>query len=128
MKRQLIKLTLLILLTSCTTDKRIEKYGRLIDDCDKITIYKLTDNSDNLIKEIGDKDELKNLKDILKRNVKPELQKKFKADKRFDIIKHDKVIGQILINDTGDEPFANFVTDDFGFGFRLTYGIGMYFN
>jgi len=123
-----IKLTLLILLASCTTDKRIEKYSRLIGDCDKIRIYEVTDKADNLIKEIGGLEELQNLKDILRRNIKPELQKKFKADKRYEIINGDKVVAQILINDTGDEPFANFVTDDFGFGFRLTYGTGMHLN
>lgn len=128
MTKRLIKLTFIFLLTSCSADKRIEKYGRLIDDCDRVKIYQLTDKADNLIKEIGDKNELQTLKDILKRNVKPELEKKFKADKRYEIIQGDKVVGQILIKDTGDEPFANFVSDDFGFGFRLTYGIGMYLN
>ena len=117
-----------MVLNSCSRDERIEKYDKIINDCDRVKIYTRTDNDFNLIKEIIDKDDLLTLKTILKRDINPEMQEKFIANKRFEILKGDKVVGQLMINDSKERPFANFVSDDFGFGFRLTYGIGMYLN
>lgn len=128
MTQRVTKLILLLLLVSCTTDKRLEDYKRIIDNCDEIKIYIVTNNLLTLTKEVKEKEELENLQDILKGNVKPEFQRKFKTDKRFEIIKEGKVVGQILINDSRKEPFANFSTDSLSFGFQLTYRIGMYFN
>jgi hypothetical protein len=126
--RLLIGLTFIILLNSCSTDERIDKYNKIIDDCDKVKIFRKTDNDFKLVIEIKGKDELMNLKTILKRDINPEMQEKFLADKRFEIFKGEKVIGQLLINESDERPFVNFVCNDFGFGFKLTYGIGMYPN
>jgi hypothetical protein len=126
--KRLIGLTFFILLNSCSTDETLNKYNKIIDDCDKVKIFRKTGEDFKLVMEITDRDELMTLKAILKRDVNPEMQGKFLADKRFEIYKGDHVIGQLLIKESDETPFVNFVCDDFGFGFRLTYGIGMYPN
>ena len=100
----------------------MEVYNQIVDSADKIEISKLVDNDWKLESEVAGKEELQFLKDVLKRNINPETQRKFKADKKFEIVKDDKVVGQLLIL----HPFVNFTSDNLGFGFRLTYGIGMY--
>jgi hypothetical protein len=126
--RLLIGLTIIVLLNSCSWDERIEKYEQIINDSDKFKIYVRTDNDFKLIKKIIDKDDLVTLKTILKSDINLEIQEKFTADKRIEILQGDKVVGQLMINDSKERPFVNFVSDDLGFGFRLTYRIGMYLN
>jgi hypothetical protein len=80
------------------------------------------DSDWRVVREVPATEDLQKLKDVLKRNIKPETEKSLTPDKKFEIIKGDKVVGQLLIF----HPFANFVSDVTEFGFRLTYGIGMY--
>lgn len=126
MNKQVLALLLILSVASCSGDKRLELYNTLIKDCDKIKIYVLVDDEFKLKEETANEDELKTLKDMLTRGIKPEAHRKFKADKRIEILKHDKVVAQLLISSSTNRPFANVVTDDFGFGFGLTYGIGEY--
>ena len=120
--RQIIGLTIILTLSCCARDNRLEVYNQIVDSADKIKISKLVDNDWKLESEVAGKEKLQFLKDVLKRNINPETQRKFKADKKFEIVKDDKVVGQLLIL----HPFVNFTSDNLGFGFRLTYGIGMY--
>ena len=123
----LIGLTFILVFNSCSEDARLEKYNKIIDACDKVRVYKkLVGNDFELVKEIVGKKELLILKQILKSGINPEIRMKFVADKRFEIFKGNKVVGYILTNGSKERPFANFVNDEFGFGFRLPYRIGMY--
>ena len=61
----------------------------------------------------------------MKRNIKPEYQRKFIAQQKIEIYKQGKLLGVLLISGTKEDPFVNFTNEKFGFGFKLTYGIGM---
>ena len=123
--RLLIGLLILSIFDSCSSDKRLDIYNQIINKADKIKIYCQFNNDFKLTKEINDVKGLEILKEILKRDIKPETPRKIIVDKKFEIIKDNKVVGQLMINDSKN-GFVNFMTNDLVFGFRLTYGIGMY--
>lgn len=115
----------LLLLFSCSRDKRLDHYAQIIDSADKIVFYArhadifaITKNVDSLVY-------LRNIKNILKRNIKPEYQRKFIARHKIEIYRHEKLLGVLLISGPKEDPFVNFTNGTFGFGFKLTYGIGM---
>lgn len=69
--------------------------------------------------------QVENFKEILTRNVKPELQRKFINDVRVDFYKNSNRIAFLRITNGKASPFVNFNSDSLNFGFRLTYGLGM---
>ena len=75
-----------------------------------------------------DKRQVEIFKDIMRRNIEPEIQRKFIADIQIDLYENENRIGFLMITDNESKPFVNFGSDDLNFGFRLTYGIGQYLN
>ena len=125
MKRIFHILILLIIttLTACTQSNN-DKYNAIIDKANRIEInYK--DSDKTVVLTLG---QVKNLKAILKRNIKPDFQRKFVADIQVDIYENDSRIGFLMITDNDPKPFVNFGSDSLSFGFQLTYGLGMYLN
>jgi hypothetical protein len=120
--RQLIGLIFILTINSCSKINSLETYNKIIDSADKIRQLEQVDNEWRVTREVAAKEDLQTLKDVLKRNIKLESKKELTPDNKFEIIKGDKVLGRVLIL----HPFANFISDELEFGFRLTYGIGMY--
>ncbi len=114
----------LLFLFSCSRDERLDAYTQIVDNADKIVFYVRHADTFAITKSIDSLEHLKNLKNILKRNIKPEYQRKFMAQQKIEIYRHDKLLGTLLISGITEKPFVNFTNDTFGFGFRLTYGIG----
>lgn len=109
-----------IALISCK-DSKLQQYERIVKEADRFEIYyKATGKTVSIPKE-----QIDNFKDILTRNVKPELQRKFINDVQVNISKNNKRTAFLRIANGGTNPFANFSSDGLNFGFRLTYGIGM---
>ena len=117
----------LLLLFSCSRDKHLDDYSRIIDSADKIVFYTRHADTFAIIHSVDSLEHLQNLKDILKRNIKPEYQRKFIAKEKIEIYRHQKLLGVLLISGLNEDPFVNFTNGKFGFGFKLTYGIGMSF-
>lgn len=113
------------LLSSCARDKRLDDYYQIVDRADKILFYSKIDDTFILSKEVDSVAHLQNLKNILKRHIEPESQRKFVASQKIEIYEHGNLLGVLLISDPKENPFVNFTNDKFGFGFKLTYGIGM---
>ena len=117
----------LLLLSSCSRDKQLDDYTQIVDSADKIVFYERHADTFSITMSLDSLEHLQNLKNILKRNIKPEYQRKFIAQRKIEIYKHQKLLGVLLISGTNEDPFVNFTNDTFGFGFKLTYGIGMSF-
>lgn len=114
---------MLLTLTACSQPK-IDKYNSIIDRVTKIEItFKDSERKVEL-----DKKQVEIFKDILKRNIEPEIQRKFIADIQIDLYENENRIGFLMITDNESKPFVNFGSDDLNFGFVLTYGIGQYLN
>ncbi|MFI5406331.1 MAG: hypothetical protein ACHQ1D_07435 [Nitrososphaerales archaeon] len=117
----------LLLVFSCSRDKQLDDYTQIVDSADKIVFYERHADTFSITMSVDSLEHLQNLKNILKRNIKPEYQRKFIAQRKIEIYKHQKLLGVLLISGTNEDPFVNFTNDTFGFGFKLTYGIGMSF-
>jgi hypothetical protein len=115
----------LLLLFSCSRDKRLDDYNKIVDSADKIVFYARQADTFAIIKTVDSLGYVQNLKNILKRNIKPDYQRKFIAQNKIEIYRHEKLLGVLLISGTKEDPFVNFTNEKFGFGFKLTYGIGM---
>ena len=115
----------LLFLISCSRDKRLDDYLRIVDSADKIVFYARHADSFAITRSVDSLEYLQNLKIILRRNIKPEMQRKFIAQQKIEIYKQEKLLGILLISRTKENPFVNFTNGTFGFGFKLTYGIGM---
>ena len=108
-----------IALTSCS-DGKLKKYESIVRDADRFEIYYKSTN-----KTVAVPGQMTtNFKDILTRNVDPEIQRKFINDVKIDIYKGNKQIAFLMITNGDKSPFVNFNSDKLNFGFRLTYGIG----
>ncbi len=111
---------ILIALISCK-NQNFQKYKSIVQKADKFEIYYKSVNKTVRIPE----QDIDKFKDILTRNVKPELQRKFINKVRVDFYKNGNRIAFLMINNGNPSPFVNFNSDNLNFGFRLTYGIGM---
>jgi hypothetical protein len=100
---------------------KIRRYKILIGEVDNAKVEYLKDGK---VIELSSK-ETEGLKKVLLRNIKPELQRKFLSNFKIDIFNNGKRIGYFMIS-TGEKAFVNFNSDNLHFGFRLTYGIGMF--
>ena len=110
-------------LTACYQSK-IDKYNSIIDRVTRVEI-----NFKNTGKKIElDKNQVEIFKDILKRNIEPEIQRKFIADIQIDLYANENRIGFLTVTDKVTNPFVNFDSDDLNFGFQMTYEIGQYLN
>jgi hypothetical protein len=110
---------LFISLTSCK-DARILKYEHIVQEATKFEIvYNASDKTITIPEQ-----QIGNFKDLLIRNIKPELQRKFINDVRIDIFRNNQKTAFLMITNGDKEPFANFNSDGLNFGFRLPYGIG----
>jgi hypothetical protein len=114
-----------VILSSCSGDKRLEKYYQIVDSADNLKYFIKDVNTFTLTKEIVSFEQLQNQKNILKRHIELDLQRKFLPKYKIEIYREEKLIGTLLINNSKDYPFVNFQNENFGFGFKLTYGIGM---
>ena len=65
------------------------------------------------------------IKNILKRNIKPEGKGDIVATNKIEIYHFQSLTGILLIETSDQKGFVNFTGNEFHFGFRLTYGIGM---
>lgn len=110
----------IVVLSSCAS-KTLKHYEQLVDRTDKIVIISQKLN-DSLL--ITTDPILRNIKDILKRNIQPESPRKFIVDRSITLYEADKRIGILLIS-YGEKPYVNFRSDSLNFTFPLTYGIGM---
>jgi hypothetical protein len=117
--------SLLFFLFSCSRDNRLADYNRIVDSGDKIIYYTRIADSFATTKIVDSVAHLQNLKSIFKRNIEPEYQRKFIAQHKIEIYKQGKLSGVLLLSGSKETPFVNFTCDKFGFGFKLTYGIGM---
>jgi hypothetical protein len=112
-------------LSSCSTDKRLDGYKRIVDDADKIVFYTRVADSFIVTSKVDSLEYLQNLKDIFQRNIKPEPQTKFIAQHKIELYNREQLTGVLLISGTTTGGLVNFINDQFSFGFKLTYGIGM---
>ncbi len=110
-------------LTACSQPK-IDKYNSIIDRTTRIEIT----FKDSARKIELDKKQVEMFKDILKRNIEPEIQRKFIADAQVNLYENDGRIGFLMLTDNETKPFVNFGSENLNFGFPMTYGIGMYLN
>jgi len=117
---------IILALSSCSNNSNITKYNKIINEADTFKIYKRVNNTLVLKKLIFQPDYLKSLKGILTRHVNSEYQRKFIPNATIEIYKGNKLNGTLLIATSKENSFVNFSSTDFGFGFKLTYGIGMY--
>lgn len=122
--RLLIQILIIgLTITSCSETK-VNKYNSTIDRVTRIEIYfKSSDNTIEL-----DNSQVQIVKDILKRNIKPEPQRKFISDIQIDLYESENLIGFLMVTENETQPFVNFGSDSLNFGFQLTYGIGQYLN
>ncbi len=111
---------------SCSGNYNIIKYNKIIDDADTFKIYKRIDDTFVLENQVYKPEYAKSLKSILTRHINPEYQKKFIPNAKIEIYNGEKLKGALLISTSKENPFVNFSNGEFGFGFKLTYGIGMY--
>jgi hypothetical protein len=120
----LIVMTALVL-SSCSRDRRLDDYYHIVDSADKVIIYAKTVDTFSITRTIDSLGQLKNMKNTLKRHIKPETQRIFIPTNKIEIYRDGKMQGVLVISGSNEDPFVNFVSDKFGFGFKLTYGIGM---
>jgi hypothetical protein len=118
-------LLVILCLSSCSRDKRLDTYYLIVDRADKLKYYIRNGNTFTLTRETDSPEQLQSQKNILKRNIEFDLQRKFIPGYKIEIYKEGKLLGTLLINTSKESPFVNFQNKNFGFGFKLTYGIGM---
>jgi type III secretory pathway component EscR len=120
-----IHLTFLMFLTlTACSQPKVDEYNSIIDRVTKIEInFK---NSERLIEL--DKNQVEVFKSILKRNIEPEIQRKFIANIQIDLFENESRIGFLMVTENETKPFVNFGSDGLNFGFQLTYGISQYLN
>jgi hypothetical protein len=119
--KRLFQILILLSLFSCI-DRRISEYQTILSQVDNIQIeYKPLNKTAEL-----NSGNVKMLKEILTRNIRPTIQRKFKSDTQVNLYSNGEKIGFLMINNDPDLPFVNFCSDKLNFGFQLTYGIGMY--
>jgi hypothetical protein len=99
-------------------------YERLINEVDSASIQYLKDGKAIYLS----RQYTQSLKKVLTRHIKPEIQRKFISDARIELFRNKKRIAFLLIANDSQNGFANFNSDSLQFGFRLTYGIGMFIN
>ena len=121
----LFSLLIVLLFSSCAQDRKLEKYTRLVEASDKIILYKRIADTFAVTEQIFAREDLRSFKQILTRNIKPELQQSFYASHKIVLLKNEKPLGVLLISANTEQPFVNFTNEQFRFGFPLTYGIGM---
>jgi hypothetical protein len=104
-------------------DRQLHIYYNIVDKVDRVVItYKKTG-----LKKILTNIEIETFKNHLKRNIQPELQRVFINDVLVELYSDSKRIAFLLIyQGVKDIGFVNFNSDNLNFGFRLTYGIGMF--
>lgn len=125
MKYLILFIIIFFAFSSCSRDHRINDYTQLVDRADQVIFYKRVADSFAVSKKVDSPRQLQDLKAILKRNITPEDQKQFIATYKIELYSTGKLLGMLLISDIKEKPFVNFTTNNFAFGFRLTYGIGM---
>jgi len=123
MKVIILPFVILLMLTACSQSK-IEEYNAIIDKSTRIEIvYK------DLNKRVElDNQQVEVFKDILKRNIEPTIQKKYKAEIQIDLYHKEDRIGFLIVTNKSSNPFVNFGSENLNFGYQLTYGIGQYLN
>lgn len=118
---KILLLSVTLVLLSCK-DQRLYQYEKMVDDAGKFEI-----SYPNIPKIINiPKYRIESFKDVLKRNVKPELPRNIVEDVRVNIYKNNNRIGFLRITNGKTNPFVNFNSNNLNFGFRLTYGLGMF--
>jgi len=65
-------------------------------------------------------------KAILIRNIQPEKQRSTISNGDIALFRDSTKIAYLHINTNAKDPFVNFYSGSLNFGFRLTYGIGMF--
>ena len=121
MQRAIVVL-LLIIFASCNND--LKHYEKIIETTDRIEVHYKNDK-DTIILTPQQTSDFKN---IFTTDVMPKLQSKFLYDVAVDFYKDSSRIGFIMISNNSVLPFANFSSDSLGFGFVLTYRMGMFFD
>lgn len=110
----------IFLLTSCA-DRTVKQYELLVDRADRFVLSK-REQKDSIV--ISDAPQLRNMKEILKRNIKQQSPRKIIVDWTIALYLEEKRIGLLMVS-YGEKPYVNFRSDSLNFTFPLTYGIGM---
>jgi hypothetical protein len=126
--RLLIACLMLIVLVSCGQDSRVKKYQDIVDQADRLKIYTEAGAGLVLTHEVSDTQELRKVKAMLTRNVQPGSSQKFFPHEKIELYNGNTLQGALLIFNAGGEPYADFKTPDFEFGFALTWAAGTYLN
>ena len=113
-----------IFLFSCS-NKEFETYSKIVDIADQFKYYDRDNDTFVLYKVVIAPEDVQNLKNIFKRHIEPELQKRFTPQNKIEIYKQSNLLGVFLINGSHKDPFVNFKGENLWFGFKCTYGIGM---
>jgi hypothetical protein len=122
----LICLTLTALL-SCG-DARVKKYQEIVDQTDRLKIYKETGAELVLAREVSDQQELKTLKAILKQDIKPEHTQTLFPHEKIELYSGNTRQGAIFIFNSDGATHADFQNQEFELGLALTYRVGTYLN
>ena len=119
---RVLTMILVIILTGC--NRQLQQYENLVDQINGVEVhYTRTDKVVRLSKQ-----QTETFKDILTRNINPEMQRKFSNEVRVDLFKDSNRLAFLRIYEGSQQPFVNFNSDSLNFGFQSTYGIGMFVN
>jgi hypothetical protein len=124
--RLFIACLMLTNLLSCREDARVKKYQDIINHTDRLKIY--TESGADLVlsREVSDAQELRKLKTMLTRNVRPSDDQKLFPYEKIELYTGNTLQGALLIFNSGGKPYADLKTPDFEFGFALTHGASFY--
>ncbi len=110
---------------SCSRFRELDKYYDIVDSTDKVEYYTRINDTFALSSEVVSLNELLSLKGILKRHIEPGDQRIFIPTDKIELYNRGRLLGSLIINASRENFYVNFQGQNFGFGFRLTYGIGM---
>ena len=119
---------MLVLLLSCGADDRVKKYEAIIDQADRLKIYKETGAELTLAREVSDRQELEALKAILKQGITPGQKQSLFPHEKIELYSGNIRQGAILIFQADGATHAAFQSQEFEVGLVLTYRVATYLN
>ena len=116
-----IILSLLALTFLGCQDKEVQQYTSIVNQADRFEVH-FIDKDRAITIPVG---EIESFKDVVTKDVEPEMQRVFISDTRIDFFRGNQRIGYLIVQN-GKTPVANFNSDSLNFGFGLTYRMGMW--
>ena len=118
--RQVIASLLALSCLGCQ-DRTVDRYEGIVNRADRIEVNFKEINKSIILPAA----QTERFKDVIIKDIKPELQRVFIGDTWIFLFHGNQRIGSLLVQN-GKTPFANFDSDSLSFGFSLTYRMGMW--